>query len=107
LSLFKDHPDLVNPLLHLGQCDLELGRPREAVPFLERALTIRAAKGGDPADVAEAQFALGRARWALAHNDASALELVERGRAGFVALGGPEKARAVEAERWLTARRAR
>ena len=106
-SLSRDHPDLVSPLLHLGQCDLELGRPREAVPFLERALTIRAAKGGDPADVAEAQFALGRARWTLAHDDASALELVERGRAGFAALGGPEKARAVQAERWLAARRAR
>jgi hypothetical protein len=66
-------------------------------------LAIHAVKGGDPADAAEAQFALGQARWTLAHDDASALELLRRARAGLAALGPVQKARAVEVDRWLSA----
>jgi eukaryotic-like serine/threonine-protein kinase len=106
-ALSKDHPDLAGPLVRIGQCRIELGRPRDAAPFLLRAVALRTSKGGDPADLAEAQFALGRARWMLAHGDTSAVALVEDARAGFAALGPLQMARVVEVDRWLAARRAK
>src|SRR5262249_39039137 len=56
------NPDLAGPLVRVGQCQLDLGRPRDAIAPLERAITIRTAREGDPSDLAEAEFAVGRAR---------------------------------------------
>ena len=106
-ALGKDHPDLAGPLLILGQCQIDLGAPREASAVLERALAIRGARGGDPADTAELEFALGRARFALDRQDRSAPELVINARLEFSLLGPVQKARARDADRWLADRRAK
>ena len=103
-ALSIDHPDLVPSLLGSGQCQLALGQPRAAIPVLERALAIRAAKGGDPAEVAEAQVALGQARWTLAHDDAAALAMIVTARTALAALGPVQQARAADVGRWLAAR---
>ena len=102
-SVPKDSPRLVDTLLRIGQCELDLGRPGEAISPLQRAVAIRDQNVGDPAELADAQFALGSARFALNRHDPAAFALVISARAGLELLGPVQKARAGDADRWLAA----
>jgi len=95
------NPDLAGPLVRVGQCQLDLGRPRDAIASLERALTIRTAREGDPSDLAEAEFAVGRARSALDRSDPAVPALVLGARLTFALLGPVQKARVADVDRWL------
>jgi hypothetical protein len=59
-------PDSFNmsfPLLALGTCQQREGKTAAAVATLERAVALRDGAGHGPAAVAEARFALAKARW--------------------------------------------
>ena len=58
----EDHPDRVQLLADRGTALSRLGRAAEATPLLERALELRAAKGGDPFYAARAGFELAKLR---------------------------------------------
>ena len=68
LAIFERETDpeglyVTYPLLVLGLAELGLGRAAQAVPFLERAHSIRDAREAAPARRGEARFALARALW--------------------------------------------
>jgi tetratricopeptide (TPR) repeat protein len=62
-------------LLALGNALLRLGRPKEALPFLEKARQLRAVDS--PFELADAEFAVAKARDMSSPGDPAALRLAE------------------------------
>ena len=73
-----------------------LGRPKEALPHLEKASK---ALTGDPEQLAETQFHLAQALVASRADAARARSLALQARSGFIAANVPDKA--LEVSRWL------
>lgn len=73
---------LAEPLTGLGQSELALGRPREALVPLERAAVLRGEHGGGPVAVAETRFALAQALWDSGGDRRRAVTLATQARAG-------------------------
>jgi eukaryotic-like serine/threonine-protein kinase len=92
-----DHLDVAAAWRVIGEAHLELGHTAQALGPLERAVAIREAHAGDPADLARVRFALARA---VDGNDpARALDLATR------ALGDTSARDKPAIEAWLAARR--
>jgi tetratricopeptide (TPR) repeat protein len=84
-ALRPDHPDLLVPLAGVGQCLVALNRPREAVPFLQRALRLPATSADLDLAPADAQFELARALDASPRERTRARGLAEKALATFEA----------------------
>jgi tetratricopeptide (TPR) repeat protein len=69
--LGSEHPELSEPLTGIAQVYLRLGRAREAVPLLERAITLLEAQKSDSSALATARFELARALSARRGTDAN------------------------------------
>jgi eukaryotic-like serine/threonine-protein kinase len=96
----RDHPWTAIQLTALGKTLLAERRAREAVPILERALRIRVRSERNLDMVAEAQFALARARWEVGTDRAAALALAASALDGY--RKAPGQARyAAQVEAWL------
>ena len=103
-KLGPQHADLAFPLKGLGLTDLRAGRPRDALPPLERALVLtESAPGADPQERAEIRWALARALRAVGREPARARELAEAAATDYRGLGNDWKDRVREIERWLAA----
>jgi serine/threonine protein kinase/tetratricopeptide (TPR) repeat protein len=103
-KLGPQHADLAFPLKGLGLAQLRAGRPRDALPPLERALALNeAAPGADPQERAEIRWALARALRAVGRDPARARALADAAAAGYRGLGNDWKDRVREIERWLAA----
>jgi tetratricopeptide (TPR) repeat protein len=103
-KLGPQHADLAFPLKGLGLAHLRAGRPRDALPPLERALALNeGAPGADPQERAEIRWALARALRAAGHEPTRARALAEAAAAGYRGLGTDWKDRVREIERWLAA----
>ncbi|WNG35615.1 tetratricopeptide repeat protein [Archangium violaceum] len=57
------HPDVFGPLVGIGECQLALSAPAQAIAPLERALTLVGAPRLPAERVADLRFLLGRALW--------------------------------------------
>jgi tetratricopeptide (TPR) repeat protein len=55
------HPDVAHPLQGIGDALVDQGRATEALPLLERSLSIRRAARTDPLRIADSELALSRA----------------------------------------------
>ena len=73
------------PLTALGRSLVGSGHVAEAVPLLERAVSIRDAKETLTDKLGEVHFALGRALWEVGTEHSRALELAVRARAEYLA----------------------
>ncbi len=84
----------------VGMCLLQTGQARSAIAFLEKSLAIRKAKTADSSIIAEAQFALARAKWQLGQGR-EALPLAREARLGY--LKGTDRTRdeLSEVDAWL------
>jgi eukaryotic-like serine/threonine-protein kinase len=103
-KLGPQHADLAFPLKGLGLAHLRAGRPRDALPPLERALALNeGAPGADPQERAEIRWALARALRAAGREPARARALAEAAAAGYRGLRADWKDRVREIERWLAA----
>jgi tetratricopeptide (TPR) repeat protein/predicted Ser/Thr protein kinase len=103
-KLGPQHADLAFPLKGLGLTDLRAGRPRDALPPLERALALtEGAPGADPQELAEIRWALARALRAVGREPTRARALAEAAAAGYRGLGNDWKDRVREIVRWLAA----
>ena len=84
-TLSADHPEVKAALVDLALTLLDLGRPAEAIPHLERALTMIHLDGAS--DLARTRFALARALWDApdqqGRDHARARELAELARATY------------------------
>ncbi len=96
LSLPPTDPDLSYSLDGIGQCLLTLGRPGEALPVLEEALSLR---GNDPLGLADTRFALARTLSALRKDPRRVLQLTAQAREDYLRAARPTQSEAVE--RWL------
>mgnify|MGYP001372804246 CR=1 FL=1 len=102
-SAGPDTEALAFPLTARGYCLVELGRGPEAVDVLERALALRPDGDGDPANRAETQFHLGRARWIARDDRARGHALVQDAIETWRGAGPGRTAQLREAEQWLQA----
>jgi tetratricopeptide (TPR) repeat protein/predicted Ser/Thr protein kinase len=93
------HPDEATALNGLGVATLGEGRPEEAIPLIERALTMRQQREIDATLVAETRFSLARALWAGGGDRRRARSLALAAREAFVAKGRAQ--RVSELEGWL------
>ncbi len=99
-SLGEDHPRLAQTLTSLARARLGLRQAEQAVPLLERAITLGQKEGAPPGALEEARFVLARVFWERNKNRARAVELATQARDGY-ARRGQEKELA-EVQAWLT-----
>ncbi|HEX8952887.1 MAG TPA: tetratricopeptide repeat protein, partial [Polyangia bacterium] len=96
------HPELVVPLLGLGQVALLRGNPAAARAPLERGLVLTEGFAILDVEACDYQLALAKVEWASG-NRARALELAQRAHAGYVKAGTRGKEGLAEANAWLAA----
>ena len=84
----------------VGDALLALGQPTRATAPLERALSLRQARPGDPRDVADVRFSLARALWGSPADRGRALELARDAHATY-ARAPHFKARLDALDAWL------
>ena len=96
----RDRPWTAIQLTALGKTLLAERRAREAVPILERALRIRVRSERNLDMLAEAQFALARARWEVGTDRAAALSLAASALDSYRKAPGQAKY-AAQVEAWL------
>jgi serine/threonine protein kinase/tetratricopeptide (TPR) repeat protein len=101
-ELGAEHPYLAFPLTALGWSLIEQGRPKAALPHLERALSIRLARDQDPKGLGDTRFALARALWEAGGADERALQLAGQARLDFADVQGAE-ARTARLDSWARA----
>ena len=76
-----------------------------AIAHLERALSIRETREGDPADRAQTQLALAEALWRANAGRLRAADLARRARDIYASMGSSKLSELAEAEAWLAAHR--
>jgi tetratricopeptide (TPR) repeat protein/tRNA A-37 threonylcarbamoyl transferase component Bud32 len=102
-TLEADHGYLAYALTGIGIDQLGLGRPRQAVEPLRRALAIRAGDSGATIDTARSRFALGQALWLTGGEGDEARVLIARARESFAEQGRPAQRYLHELEMWVQA----
>jgi eukaryotic-like serine/threonine-protein kinase len=104
-QLKPDNPRLVLPLLGLGQTFLGLKDAGQSLPYLERAITLPAAKARD---VAYAKFALARALFARERDPKRAFDLAVESRDALSSLrrGARDARELARVEAWIDDTRA-
>jgi len=105
--LGPEHPSVATPLMCLSEVALVEGRVGEAIPLLERALTVRERSNAPGDELEEARFMLAKARWdapeAEGRDREAAIALAERARNAHREAGRAEAL--AEVERWLAEHR--
>ena len=93
----SEHPEVALPLVGMGAALVELGRMAEAVPLLERALTICTRQTVEDVDLGEIRFALSRA---VATGDRGlAHDLATQARQDYADAGNADQVAAID--KWL------
>ncbi len=105
--LGDDHPDLAYALAGIGAAEVELERPAEAIPALERALALREAAGVEPALIAHTRFLLARALWDADAGRQRAAALAESAAAAYRDAGPRSTEELRRVSEWLADRRPR
>jgi len=95
----KEHPFYAVMMLNLGDCDLDLGRPAHAVPFLEEAVAVLRKSQSAPGRIADAEVVLAKALWRSGRDRKRARELARTARGLFSEAGDSEQVAEVDA--WL------
>jgi tetratricopeptide (TPR) repeat protein len=99
-SFASDDPALRDYLRSIGETYVDLGQPKAALPYLERALKL---VGGPDAELAQAQFAMARALYDAGSDRPRARALAQQARKAFEsAEAGPDAtAHKDEIDAWL------
>jgi eukaryotic-like serine/threonine-protein kinase len=100
-ALGPEHPFLAPALTGLGRALVELKRPAEAVPQLERALALRKDAKWDPVEIANTSEVLARALWAEGRDRQRARTVIEAAIAGLDGTGERGAPLRAELETWL------
>ena len=100
-TLGAGHRFVAYPLTALGECNLELGRPADAIRHAERALALRASWTGDRSLLGRTRFALARALWAAGVELGRARELAAQARDDYAASGRRSEDALARVDAWL------
>ena len=103
--LGPDHRDVCFTELGLGDALVQTKRYPQALPHLERALTIGSSVGLESVALAGGKFGLAQALWATDGDRARALQLARDAADTYAAAGPNERAAAVEVRAWVDAHR--
>jgi eukaryotic-like serine/threonine-protein kinase len=104
-SLPADHPYQAFPLSGLGRAFRALGRPAEAIPLLERALSLWESSGiALPHDLAADRFALARALWQVGRERERSVEVAKSALATLATLEASHLPLREEIRTWLAER---
>ena len=100
-----DHVENAYPLQGIGNCALALGDTQRAISALERALALRETTPGDPAELGQVQFLLGKALWTQGKERGRAIELARRARESFAQVDGEaDRKQLADIDEWLAER---
>ena len=102
-ALGADHPDVALTLNNLALLALAEAQPQSALPLLERAAIIYAARDGVQNMEFETRFNLARALVATHGDRDRALVAARSARDGFREAGAGKARELAEVERWLAA----
>ncbi len=95
----KKHPFYAVMLLNIGDCELDLKRPTEAVPVLEEAVSILRAGESAPRRIGDAELVLAKALWRSGRDRKRARKVGRDARAQYAAAGDNERVADIDA--WL------
>jgi tetratricopeptide (TPR) repeat protein len=96
-----DHPGNAYPLVGKGKALVEMGRPADALPLLERALKLREGAATEPAEMYLTCFTLALALWDSDTDRPRAIELAQRAKEAY-AKTGLDWVHAESLTRWLS-----
>jgi len=102
-SYGPDSQDVAIGLTHVGRSLVELGRAEEALPLLERAVTIDLPDHMPVFDAVGPSFTLARALWDTGRDRERAVALAQNARDRLAAAGDSQVL--PEVERWLSQHR--
>jgi serine/threonine protein kinase/tetratricopeptide (TPR) repeat protein len=94
-------PMLARALTGLALCELATEQPGNAIPLLERALTIHSERPGDPLYLARTRFALARALWDTRTDRTRALTLGQQADEAMARLGTRAQDDLAAVRKWL------
>ncbi len=94
-------PMLARVLTGLAVCELATEQAGNAIPLLERALTIHTERPGDPLYLARARFALARALWSTRADRTRALTLGQQADEALARLGARADTDRAAVKKWL------
>jgi serine/threonine protein kinase/tetratricopeptide (TPR) repeat protein len=94
-------PMLARVLTGLALCELATEQAGNAIPLLERALTIHTERPGDPLYLARTRFALARALWSTRADRTRALTLGQQADEALTRLGPRAEADLAAVKKWL------
>jgi len=100
----EESPVIGNTLASLGEAYLDLKRPLEARPRLERALHLLESSQGDPTKVAWTRFQLARALWDSRADREHALFMAAQSRAALLEAGKAKRKMFQKVQAWLSRR---
>lgn len=100
-SLGEEHPDLAYNLTCSGEALLGLGRARQSLGPLSRALTLRENNDVNLAERGRTRFAVARALWATGGDRARSRKLATTAREDFAAAGAHTAAEQAAIDEWL------
>ena len=110
LRLREQSPERKEELVAYSLCSLgedlfALGRSREALPYLERALSIRQNRTTEPNRLGRSEFALARVLWSLGRPEQKqrAIELALEARTAYVEWGNRPENELAAVQAWLDA----
>ncbi len=95
---------LSRTLLAIGQAQLELRRPQQALEPLEKAARLQAENKAPPNEIAEGRFALARALWDTGTDRARALDLGKQAWAAYREAKGVDDFQKKMMADWIKAR---
>jgi hypothetical protein len=96
-----DHPDVSKHLLGIGDVYRKQGRAADAIPPLERALSILERRHIEVTYLGEAQFLLSQALWESGGSPGRARALARKAREAYVAVGEAAVQQVNEIDQWL------
>jgi serine/threonine protein kinase/tetratricopeptide (TPR) repeat protein len=94
-------PTLARVLTGLAMCELATEQAGNAIPLLERALTIHTERPGDPLHLARTRFALARALWSTRADRTRALTLGQQTNKALARLGPRAQSDLAAVKKWL------
>ncbi|HUJ63301.1 MAG TPA: tetratricopeptide repeat protein, partial [Kofleriaceae bacterium] len=104
-SMGASSPIVGFALYDVARCQTALGRPADAIPPLERAISLTDPNSNDPDNLASYQFALAQALWDSHGDRARARELARTSFATLTEIGDAVKGPRAEVGAWLATHR--
>jgi len=100
-----DNPSSMYGLISLAEAHLALEDPKQAEPYIRRALALAEVGEMDPIEIAKARFVAAKVVWAAGGSRKESLALAEAARRGYEASERPSVKEIAAIDEWLAGKR--